>query len=126
MSKLIKASPTQIAVWGGNLARATSQDGRWLGIPTGHLPINVSFGTGSSPSTSVTLISTADDLCVIIWQPLHTINIKACRIFYGQGGSTNTTHSACLMKYNIDADGDLSSGVESFDHILNPSGNHLR
>lgn len=112
MSKLIKASPTQTAVWGGNLARATSADGKWLSIPTGHLPINVSFGTGSSPNASATLSSTADDLCAIIWQPLHTINVKACRIFYGQGGGTNTTHSACLMRYNIDSDGDLSSGHE--------------
>ena len=113
MSKLIKATPTQIAVWGGNLARTTGADGRWLGIPTGHLPANVSFGTGASPATSLTLLSTADDLCTIIWQPISTINIKACRIYYGQGGSTNTTHSACLMRYNIDTDGDLAFGVET-------------
>ena len=40
-------------------------------------------------------------------------SIKACRIYYGQGGSTNTRHFACLMRYNIDADGDLSFGVEA-------------
>jgi len=113
MSKLIKATPTQIAVWGGNLARATGADGRWLGIPTGHLPANISFGTSSSPDASLTLLSTADDLGVLIWQPISTINIKACRIYYGQGGSTNTTHSACLMRYNIDTDGDLAFGVET-------------
>ena len=113
MSQLIKATPTQIAVWGGNLARATGADGKWLAIPTGHLPINVSLGTGASPDTSSTLVSTADDLGAVIWQPLHNISIKACRIYYGQGGSTNTRHFACLMRYNIDADGDLSFGVEA-------------
>ena len=112
MSKLIKAVPNQIAVWGGNLARASGQDGRWVGIPTGHQPVAVSYGTGSSPDVSATLLTKADDLCAIIWQPISTINIKACRIYYGQGGSTNTTHSACLMRYNIDADGDLAFGVE--------------
>ena len=112
MSQLIKAIPNQIAVWGGNMARTTGQDGTWLSIPTGHLPANVSFGTSSSPSASLTLLSTADDLSVVIWQPISTINIKACRIYYGQGGSTNTTHSACLMRYNIDTDGDLAFGHE--------------
>ena len=112
MSKLIKATSNQKAVWGGALARTTSQDGKWLGIPTAHLPINVSFGTSSSPDTSYTLTTAADDLGALIWQPISTINIKACRIYYGQGGSTNTTHSACLMRYNIDIDGDLAFGVE--------------
>jgi hypothetical protein len=112
MSKLIKAPPTQIAVWGGNLARTTGADGKWLSIPTGHLPATISFGTSSSPDASATLTTTADDLCAVIWQPISTINIKACRIYYGQGGSTNTTHSACLMRYNIDTDGDLAFGVE--------------
>jgi len=112
MSKLIKASPTQTAVWGGNLARATGANGKWLAIPTGHLPVNLQGGTSGSPGTTFTLVSQADDLCAVIWQPLHAINVKACRIFYGQGGSTNTTHSACLMRYNIDSDGDLSNGHE--------------
>ena len=106
-------TPNQISVWGGNLARATGADGKWIGIPTGTLPINVSFGTGASPAASATLLTTADDRCAVIWQPLHTINIKACRIYYGQGGSTNTTHSVCLMRYNMDSDGDLAFGVET-------------
>ena len=112
MSQLIKAIPNQIAVWGGNMARTTGLDGRWMSIPTGHQPVVTSFGTGVSPVGSFLLSSTADDLCAIIWQPISTINIKACRIYYGQGGSTNTTHSACLMRYNIDADGDIAFGVE--------------
>ena len=35
------------ALWGGALARMSGQDGRWLGIPTGHLTANVSGGTFS-------------------------------------------------------------------------------
>ena len=110
MSKLIKAPPTQIAVWGGALARSTGLDGKWLAIPTGHQPAIPTFGTGSDPATSYTLSLTADDLLSVMWTPLHTIHITGCKIFYGQGGGNNTTHSACLMRYDQDTDGDLSNG----------------
>jgi len=54
----------------------------------------------------------ADDLNNIIWQPLSSIIVRKCRIYYGQGGSSNTTHMIALMRYDIDADGDLTNGVE--------------
>ena len=110
MSKLIKAPPTQMTVWGGALARTTGANGKWLGIPTGHQPIVPSFGTSSTPDAAYTLTSTADDLLSVIWIPSRTIHITACKVFYGQGGSTNTTHSACLMRYDQDLDGDLTNG----------------
>ena len=113
MSKLIKAPQNQLAVWGGALSRTTGDDGKWLGIPSGVLNNNMEFGTiQAAPVTSITISSTADDLCGVIWQPLRTVDIISCKIFYGQGGTTNTTHSLCLMAYDIDADGDLSNGVE--------------
>tara|TARA_Y100000310_G_scaffold168365_1_gene168435 strand:+ start:151 stop:663 length:513 start_codon:yes stop_codon:yes gene_type:complete len=98
------------ALWGGALARMTGQDGRWLGIPTGHLTANVSGGTSTHPVTTLLCAVNADDIGSVIWQPLSTITVRKCRIYYGEGGSTNTTHKVNLSRFDIDADGDLSNG----------------
>ena len=98
------------AVWGGNLARVGSS-GRWYGIPTGHLATNLDFGSGASPVAALTLLYTADDLVACIWASMHDITVTGCRMFYGQGGANNSAHGLCLMKYDMDADGDLSNGV---------------
>ena len=101
------------AVWGGGLARTTGANGKWLGIPTAHQGGYISFGTTiSAPDTSLNVTTTADDLCGVIWQSIHGIRVTNCRIWYAQGGSTNTRHSVCLMRYDIDASGTLSNGVE--------------
>ena len=97
-------------VWGGNLARVGSS-GKWYGIPTGHLATNLDFGTGLAPATSLTLTTLADDLVACIWASMHDITVTGCRMFYGQGGANNSAHGLCLMKYDMDADGDLSNGV---------------
>jgi hypothetical protein len=99
------------AVWGGNLGRV-NVSGTWLGIPTGYQAAIVRMGTGSSPDTSFTLTVTADDLVGSIWASMHDITVTGCKIWVGQGGSTNTAHGVSLMRYDIDADGDLSNGVE--------------
>ena len=99
------------ALWGGALARMSGQDGRWLGIPTGHLTANVSGGTSTHPATSIIISSTADDIGSVIWQPLSTITVRKCRIYYGEGGTTNTTHKVNLSQYDIDAEGDLTNGT---------------
>ena len=101
------------ALWGGNLARTTGSTGRWLGIPTGHQNTIFNGGTSSNPDADYSLATTADDLCSVIWQPLSSIVVKKCKIFYGQGGTTNTTHKLILMRYDIDADGDLDNGVDT-------------
>jgi hypothetical protein len=98
------------AVWGGALARLTGFAGKWMAIPTGHQTVNASFGTGTHPATSYTITSTADDLGSVIWSPLSTIMVRKCRIYYGEGGSTNTTHKVNLSRFDIDAEGDLSNG----------------
>ena len=100
------------AIWGSQYARLTGFGGKWLGIPMGYMAANVPFGTSSTPDTSYTLTAQADDLNNIIWQPLSNIKVRKCRIYYGQGGSSNTTHMIALMRYDIDADGDLSNGVQ--------------
>ena len=105
----------QTAVWGGTYPRTTGHDGKWLGIPTGHQSSVCILGTTEAapdaaydPDTS----DTADELCGVIWQPLHSIKIINCRIYFAQGGGTNTRHLVCLMRYDIDGDGVLTSGVE--------------
>ena len=100
------------AIWGSNFPRLTGFGGKWLGIPMGYMVANVSFGTSSDPDTSYTLTVQADDLSNIFWQPLSQIIVIKCRIYYGQGSSINTTHMIALMRYDIDADGDLSNGVQ--------------
>ena len=99
------------AIWGSNFPRLTGFGGKWLGIPMGYMLANISFGTSSDPDTSYSLSFAADDLSNIIWQPLSNIKVRKCRIYYGQGGSPNTTHMLALMRYDIDADGDLNNGV---------------
>ena len=98
------------ALWGGALARMTGQDGRWLGIPTGHLTANVSGGTSTHPFTTLLCAVNADDIGSVIWQPLSTITVRKCRIYYGEGGGSNTTHKVNLSRFDIDAEGDLSNG----------------
>ena len=100
------------AIWGSNFPRLTGFGGKWLAIPMGYMIANVSFGVSSTPATSYTLTVQADDLNNIIWQPLSSIIVRKCRIYYGQGQSSNTTHMIALMRYDIDADGDLTNGIE--------------
>ena len=100
------------AVWGGALARMTSMNDKWLGIPTGHLTANALFGTSTNPDTSYTLSATADDLLGVIWNSISTIKVVGCKISYGEGGTTNLTHKVALMRYDIDGDGDLTNGHE--------------
>ena len=99
------------AVWGGELPRIGGS-GTWFGIPTGHNLGALQMGTGSSPDTSYTVSTTADDLVACIWASMHDITVTGCKIWVGQGGATNTAHNVSLMRYDIDADGDLSNGVE--------------
>ena len=55
------------AVWGGALARMTGQADKWLGIPTGHMTVNVSFGTTiGGPDVTYGTVTTADDLLLFI------------------------------------------------------------
>ena len=110
---LTRAPLKQTAVWGGGLARTTGTNGRWACIPQGHSQAVLSMGTdAAAPDTSYNPSTTADDLGVVIWNSIHQITVTNCRIWYAQGYTTNTTHILCLMRYDIDANGTLSNGVE--------------
>tara|TARA_R100000781_G_scaffold99021_1_gene62620 strand:+ start:9006 stop:10913 length:1908 start_codon:yes stop_codon:yes gene_type:complete len=107
------------ACWGGNFARTTGLDGDWLAIPTGYQAAAANFGsTATAPVTTELVATTADDTLGVTWMPFGKIKVTGCRIFFAQGGSTNTTHKACLMKYTMDADGDLTSGVQVGEDAL--------
>ena len=112
MANTLTKESRHTAVWGSNFPRLSGFGGKWLGIPMGYMAANLSFGTSSTPATSYALTAQADDLSNITWQSLSNINVRKCRIYYGQGGSPNTTHMIALMRYDIDADGDLINGVE--------------
>ena len=102
--------PTHTAVWGGNLARVVGS-GTHFAIPTGYLAANIGLGTGSDPDTSLTCGTNADDITACVWFSLNAIKVLSCTIMVGQGGATNTGHICTLMRYDIDADGDLSNGI---------------
>ena len=72
----------------------------------------ITLGTGTNPDTSLSVSTTADDLVACIWASMHDITVTGCKVWVAQGGGNNTSHSASLMRYDIDADGDLSNGVE--------------
>ena len=100
------------AVWGAsNIGRITAS-GTWYAIPTGNMGIVLTAGTGSAPDASYGVTTTADDLVGVIWASMHDITVTGCKIWTGPAGGTNTPHSVSLMRYDIDADGDLSNGVE--------------
>ena len=80
----------QTAIWGGGLGRISGLDGVWLSISTGHQAFVQTMGTGSDPNLTLSVVTNADDLATILWQPLSTIWVKKCRIYFGEGGSVNT------------------------------------
>jgi hypothetical protein len=102
--------PTSTAVWGGNFARVGAS-GTHYAIPTGHLATNIGLGTSLSPATTLTCGTNADDITTCVWFSLNAIKVIACTIMTGEGGGTNTAHTCTLMRYDIDADGDWSSGT---------------
>tara|TARA_Y100000310_G_scaffold115005_1_gene113538 strand:- start:92 stop:610 length:519 start_codon:yes stop_codon:yes gene_type:complete len=113
MSNTLTKANRHTAVWGGGFPRTTFLNGKWLCVPTGHGVTALSLGTtAGAPDTSYNPSTTADDLGGVIWNSISTITISKCRIWYAQGGTANTTHILCLMRYDIDADGTLSNGAE--------------
>jgi len=106
-----KLSPFQMLMWGGAMARNTGSAGEHRMIPTIFDGTNLINGTGTDPATSYTLTSTADHLNNRIVVFPDDITVVECKWSIGEGGATNTSHTFHLMRYDIDADGDLSSGV---------------
>ena len=101
----------QFLMWVGEMARNTGSAGVHRMIPTTYDSTNLTNGNSTDPDTSYTLTNTADHLNNRIVVFPDDITVVECKWSIGEGASTNTVHNFHLMRYDIDADGDLSSGV---------------
>ena len=75
------------------------------------------MGTGSTPATTLTVSTTADDLVQSIWYVPFNIAIDSCNVWFGADVSGGDTVKFSIMSYTIDSangstGGDLSAGAE--------------
>ena len=125
---LVKAGLTQTAVntqiqhFGcTSLMGIPSSTGRFWALNSGgqgRTQANIDFGTGSSPATSLTLASTADDLVSSIFYVPANITIDSCSVWVGADAASGDVINFSIMSYDIDTSnsatgGDLSNGVEN-------------
>jgi hypothetical protein len=81
-------------------------------------PSIVEFGTGSTPQTSYTISTTADDIVSAFWYLPFNITIDMCWIWFGADASSGDDVKFSVMSYTVDSGngstgGDLSGGVEN-------------
>ena len=89
-----------------------------LANPTHRLQVGVTAGTGSTPATSVTIATTADDMVGIMWYVPFNISIDSCNVWLGADAASGDVVKFSVMSYTVDSangstGGDLSSGVEN-------------
>lgn len=89
-----------------------------LANPTHRLQTGVTAGTGSTPATSVTIATTADDMVGIMWYLPFSISIDSCNVWFGGDSASGDVVKFSVMSYTVDSangstGGDLSSGVEN-------------
>ena len=75
------------------------------------------MGTGSTPATTLTVSTTADDLVQSIWYVPFNIAIDSCNVWFGADVSSGDDVKFSIMSYTIDSSngstgGDLSAGAE--------------
>tara|TARA_R100001594_G_scaffold65324_2_gene99537 strand:- start:944 stop:1729 length:786 start_codon:yes stop_codon:yes gene_type:complete len=112
---------TQIQQFGFSSASALpSSTNTWTALPAGQRlgGTAVEFGTGSSPATSLTIASTADDVVPCFFYVPINITIDSCNVWYGADASSGDTVKFSVMSYTVDSSngatgGDLSSGTEN-------------
>jgi hypothetical protein len=104
-------APTSFFSWGATMRLIGVSAGDHVAIATQYDATVVELGTGTDPDTSYSTSTTADHINMRIVQFPQRIRVKTAIVHWGQGGSTNTTHNFHLMRYDVDADGDLSNGV---------------
>ena len=104
-------TPTSFFSWGATKRLIGVSAGDHVAVPTQYDGTTVELGTGTDPDTVYTVSTTGDHINMRIVQFPQNIRIKSVIASYAQGGSTNTTHNLHLMRYDVDADGDLTSGV---------------
>tara|TARA_R110000803_G_scaffold114679_1_gene183102 strand:- start:1553 stop:2341 length:789 start_codon:yes stop_codon:yes gene_type:complete len=78
----------------------------------------VTMGTGSTPTTSFTIATTADDMVQVYWYVPFNISIDSCNVWFGADAASGDVVKFSVMSYTVDSangatGGDLSSGVEN-------------
>ena len=104
-------APTSFFSWGATMRLIGVVAGDHVAVPTQYDGTTVELGTGTDPNATYTTSTTADHINMRMVQFPQNVRIKSVIASYAQGGSTNTTHNLHLMRYDVDADGDLTNGV---------------
>ena len=104
-------APPILFSWGAAVRLFSVSAGDHVAMPSHYDGTTITLGNGTDPDTSYTTSTTADHINMRIIQFPSKMKVTSVIASYAQGGSTNTTHSLHLMRYDVDDDGDLSNGV---------------
>jgi len=83
----------------------------------GRLVNDLELGTGSTPATTYTIVTSAPIIVQKIWYVPFNITIDSCNVWFGADQATGDNVKFSVMSYTIDSaggstSGDLSSGTE--------------
>jgi len=83
----------------------------------------VELGTGSTPATSLTISTTANNVAQAMWYVPFNITIDSCNVWFGADAATGDAVKFSVMQYAVDSangatSGDLSSGSELCNQSL--------
>ena len=78
---------------------------------------DLQFGTGSTPDTSYTVATTADDIVQAMWYLPFNITIDSVNVWFGQSAASGENVKFSVMSYDVvtaptSSGGDLSNGAE--------------
>ena len=81
------------------------------------LAADIEMGTGSTPTTTLTISATASATVQHLWYVPLNITIDSCNVWFGADAADGDTVKFSVMSYTIDSSngttgGDLSSGTE--------------
>jgi len=87
----------------------------------------VELGTGSTPATSLTISTTANNVVQAMWYVPFNITIDSCNVWFGADAASGDAVKFSVMQYAVDSangatSGDLSSGSELCSQSLAISG----
>lgn len=87
----------------------------------------VELGTGSTPATSLTISTTANNVVQAMWYVPFNITIDSCNVWFGADAASGDAVKFSVMQYAVDSangvtGGDLSSGSELCNQSLAISG----
>jgi len=83
----------------------------------------VELGTGSTPATSLTISTTANNVAQAMWYVPFNITIDSCNVWFGADAASGDAVKFSVMQYAVDSangvtGGDLSSGSELCNQSL--------